>query len=113
MASILRRPLTLLCIAGFISSSVHAQNAIATVSTGSGSQPNAFAVNPVTNKIYVANKGIGLSGIGCSLTVIDGATNTPTTIASGILPLALAVNPVTNKIYVANNGDTTVTIIDG
>src|ERR1019366_5259012 len=111
MASILRRPLTLLCIAGFISSSVHAQNAIATVSTGT--QPNAVAVNPVTNKIYVANKGIGLSGIGCSLTVIDGATNTPTTIASGILPLALAVNPVTNKIYVANNGDTTVTIIDG
>ena len=54
-----------------------------------------MAVNPVTNKIYVANDGSS------NVTVIDGATNSTTTVAAGN-PYAVAVNPVTNKIYVAN-----------
>ena len=62
---------------------------------------DAVAVNPVTNKIYVANDG------GYTY-VIDGATNSTTTVIDpNALPLhaaAIAVNPVTNKIYVANNG---------
>ena len=66
----------------------------------------AVAVNPVTNKIYVANS----SG---TVTVIDGATNTTTTVAAGTAPIAVAVNPVTNKIYVANQGSNNVTVIDG
>jgi YVTN family beta-propeller protein len=65
------------------------------------------AVNPVTNKIYVANI------TGNSVTVIDGATNTTATVATGIYPIRLAVNPVTNKIYVANYNDSSVTVIDG
>jgi YVTN family beta-propeller protein len=64
------------------------------------------AVNAVTNTIYVANSGSN------SLTVIDGATNTTSTIIVGQSPKAVAVNPVTNKIYVAN-GDGSVTVIDG
>ena len=65
---------------------------------GTGSQPFAVAVNPVTNKIYVANRGQN------TVTVIDGATNTTRTVIVGIQPVALAVNPVTNKVYVANSG---------
>ena len=66
-----------------------------------------MAVNPVTNKIYVANRGSD------NVTVIDGATNGTTTVAAGTSPLAVAVNPVTNKIYVANQGSDNVTVIDG
>ena len=58
-------------------------------------------MNPVTNKIYVANYVSGNI-----VTVIDGATNTTTTVRRhGATPYAVAVNPVTNKIYVANYGE--------
>ena len=66
-----------------------------------------MAVNPVTNKIYVANYGSN------NVTVIDGATNATSTVAAGDHPIAVAVNPVTNKIYVANYGSNNVTVIDG
>jgi len=59
----------------------------------------------VTNKIYVVNAN--------DVTVIDGATNTTSTILVG--PTGgetVAVNSVTNKIYVALANDT-VTVIDG
>lgn len=82
-----------------------ATNVTSAVLAGSG--PEAVAVNPVTNKIYVAN---GDSG---TVTVIDGATNATTTVGAGSGPTALAVNPVTNKIYVANRGSNNVTVIDG
>ena len=69
-------------------------------------------MNPVTNKIYVANESDS------TVTVIDGATNGTSTVSVGSSPQAVAVNPVTNKIYVANTGTftisgTTVTVIDG
>ena len=41
------------------------------------------------------------------MTVIDGATNTTTTVSAGHNPGAIAVNPVTNQIYVANAGGNT------
>ena len=91
-------------------------------------------MNPVTNKIYVANfasvygdrwrhqhhhhRTAGDRPVAGSeprdeqdlrrqrgsnnVTVIDGATNSTTTVQVGIKPQAVAVNPVTNKIYVAN-----------
>ena len=52
-----------------------AQKVAATVAVGT--TPIAIAVNPVTNKIYVANQNSS------SVTVIDGATNTTTTVAAG------------------------------
>jgi len=64
----------------------------------------AVAVNPVTNKIYVA---------GGNVTVIDGATNDTTLVPAGADPRVVALNPVTNKIYVANIGSDNVTVIDG
>jgi YVTN family beta-propeller protein len=64
------------------------------------------AVNPVTNKIYVANM------FSANVTVIDGTTNDTTLVPAGTEPCAVAVNPTTNKIYVANNGSDNVTVID-
>ena len=73
-----------------------------------GASPTAAAVNPLTNKIYIANKNTG------NVSVIDGATNGTTTVPTGANPSFLAVNAVTNKIYVANsNFSGTVTVIDG
>jgi YVTN family beta-propeller protein len=72
-----------------------------------GASPYAVAVNPVTNRIYVANYGSH------NVTIIDGATNSTTTVATGSNPYCLAVDPVTNKVYVANRGSANVTVIDG
>ncbi|OGF17159.1 MAG: hypothetical protein A2509_10050, partial [Candidatus Edwardsbacteria bacterium RIFOXYD12_FULL_50_11] len=80
-------------------------NDTATVATGSA--PFALAVNPATNKIYVANYG------NANVTVIDGATNGTATVWAGANPRAVAVNPLTNKAYVANYNDSSVTVIDG
>ncbi len=77
-----------------------------TTTVTAGNIPFAVAVNPVTNKIYVANEG-------GPVTVIDGATNATTSIATGGTPVAVAVNVVTNKIYVANYNSNNVTVIDG
>src|SRR5260370_31735206 len=68
-----------------------------------GGGPAALAVNPVTNKVYVANNG------GNNVTVIDGATNTTSTVAAGAFSLAVAVNPLTNKIYVSGSNVTVIT----
>jgi YVTN family beta-propeller protein len=78
--------------------------------------PIAVAVNPITNKIYVANNGdLGKNGTNIgSITVIDDTTNSTTNItdANALSPHAVAVNPVSNRIYVAN-GNGSVTVIDG
>jgi YVTN family beta-propeller protein len=65
------------------------------------------AVNPVTDKIYVANNGSN------TVTVMDGACNTTATVTAGTNPSAVAVNPVTDKIYVTNFFSGNVTVIDG
>jgi YVTN family beta-propeller protein len=70
------------------------QSVVATLSAGSG--PASVAANPVTNKIYVANRNSN------DVTVIDDATGTQSTVLVGSRPYAIAVNTVTNKIYVAN-----------
>jgi YVTN family beta-propeller protein len=67
-------------------------NATSTVRVGAG--PRALAVNPVTNKVYVAN------GSDASVTVVDGATGDTETVRTGTDPVDVAVNPLTNMIYV-------------
>lgn len=62
-------------------------------------------VNPVTNKIYFLSSG--------NLLVVDGATNSTTTVPVGLNPGSFVVNPATNKVYVGNPGDSTVTVVDG
>ena len=75
-----------------------------------GPCPLGVAVNPVTNRVYVADEcGAGY------VTIIDGSTDTVIgpDLVSGASPNALAVNLVTNKIYVTNSGGSTMTVIDG
>lgn len=72
-----------------------------------GSRPSALAIDPVANKVYVANTGAG------SVTVINGATHITRTVMVGIHPVAIAVNPVTQKIYVVNRDSNNVTVING
>jgi YVTN family beta-propeller protein len=100
----------LLLGSAFMGSTAPAQTVTATIPVGIG--PAAIAVNPTTNKIYVANSGTDTS-LGNTVTVIDGATNATTTVTVGMDPVFIAVNPATNKIYVANQGESTVTVIDG
>ncbi len=87
----------------------YTNNVVADVNVGS--HPEAIAVNGVTNKIYVTNHGY--PGGGNTVTEIDGATDSTSTVGVGNTPYALAVNPVTNKIYVANLNSASVTVIDG
>src|SRR5271156_6005369 len=75
-----------------------------------GQFPNAVAVNPVTNKIYIANSGSN------NVTVVDGASNTFTTISDTThptTPVAIAVNSLTNMVYVANSGSNNVSVFSG
>lgn len=77
-----------------ISSPAIAQTVIGTHALASS--PYAIAINQITNRTYVTHGG--------SVTVIDGATNTASTIAVGGALRGLAVNPATNRIYVVNWG---------
>jgi len=89
-----------------LAGSAQAQTVTATLPTGAA--PLSVAVNPVTNKMYVANRNSN------NVTIIDGATNTTTTVPLGASPGSIAVNTVTNKVYVTtSSGGGSVTIIDG
>jgi YVTN family beta-propeller protein len=83
--------------------------------------PHALAVNPLTNRIYVANgNNVAQTGNG-GVTVIDGATNSVTTVsdpnASTSCNLSgtetIAVDIATNQIYVANCGSNNISVIEG
>src|SRR5579863_9209900 len=63
-------------------------NVVEVVKTGKS--PSSVTVNPVSNKIYVANRASS------DITVIDGETNAATTVKVGFDPRAIAVNEVTN-----------------
>ena len=85
-----------IAIAAFTGSPAQGQTLVATLP--SGPNPVAVAVNQTTNMVYVADVDVR------TLTVIDGATNTATTIPA-VGPLAsVAVNPRTNTIYALNGG---------
>lgn len=100
------RPLLLLVALAFaVTRPVSAQTVTTAVPAGLGAI--SVAVNPVTNKVYIANSASN------NVTVIDGATNATTSVSVGTSPLELEVNPATNKIYVANRDSNNVTVIDG
>jgi uncharacterized repeat protein (TIGR01451 family) len=69
--------------------------------------PVKLAVNPVTDKVYMANDDAN------TVTAFDAASGTSTTIAVGAGPRFIAVNPVTNRVYVDNADDATLSVIDG
>jgi YVTN family beta-propeller protein len=71
------------------------------------STPWSVAVNPATNKIYVANNGEN------TVSIIDGSNNSVTSVNAGTNPYALAIDASRNLIYVSNLNSDSVTIIDG
>ncbi|MDZ4169833.1 MAG: Ig-like domain-containing protein [Coriobacteriia bacterium] len=72
-----------------------------------GKVPAGIAVNEVTNKTYVAYPSSN------SVAIIDGVTNSVTSIGVGLRPTAVAVDTRANRIFVANYGSGTLSIIDG
>jgi YVTN family beta-propeller protein len=72
------------------------------------SYPIGVAVNPSTNKIYVANE------FSNTVSIIDGSTDkVDATIKVGKSPYGIGVNPLNNRIYVSNRDSDTVSVIDG
>jgi DNA-binding beta-propeller fold protein YncE len=77
-----------------------------------GSNPQAVAVNPVTNKVYVANAGTTTGPD--TVTVINGATFGTATVGVGDNPRWIGINVETNRVYVSNLvGPTFTSVIDG
>ena len=76
-----------------------------------GSNPRAIAVNPVTNKVYVANSGTTAGAD--TVTVINGATFGTGTIGVGDFPGWIGINVETNRVYVSNLTSATTSVIDG
>lgn len=100
----LRSLMPLACAAAFLAAS---GAAIAQTSSFPPAPTVELAVNPITNKVYVANPSSN------SVTVLDVAHDTTISIPVGTQPEFIAVNPVTNRVYVDNTGDATVSVIDG
>jgi YVTN family beta-propeller protein len=70
--------------------------------------PVGIAVNPNTNKVYVANEYSN------TVSVIDTETDkVQATINVGSFPYGIDINPLNNRIYVTNRGSDTVSVIDG
>lgn len=79
-------------VLGATSGVARAQSLVATLP--SGPSPTSVVVNPTTNMAYVSDNNVG------TLTVVNGATNTATTLTTGEPNITgLAVNPTTNTIY--------------
>jgi len=75
-----------------------------------GAYPASVAVNPVTNKIYVPNRGDG------TISVVDGdtyAVSFVTGLPMHAGPNAALVNPAANRIYVTDSEFSSLYVIDG
>jgi len=90
----------------FVAAPAHAQ--VVTASLSDSNVSHGVAVDPVTNKIYLADSG-------GTLTVIDGATNAISTASNGGSAnyWAVAVNPVTNLVYVINQATGNIDVFTG
>lgn len=69
-----------------------------------------MTVNPVTGRVYLADGNQVIDDK--ALWIIDGASNSASTVAAGSGPSAVATNPVTGKAYVANSSGNTVSVLD-
>jgi YVTN family beta-propeller protein len=80
-----------------------------------GKNPSSIALDPITNRLYVTNKGSD------SVSIIDYFlsddnkfhTTSNSTIKVGNSPTGIAINPDKNTIYVANYYDNSISIING
>jgi YVTN family beta-propeller protein len=86
-------------------------NIVATIQLGGGpnvSEPEGVAVDPITNRVYVAD----FEPAG-SVWVVDGRTNTlVATVPVGDSPFGIAVNLLTRRVYVANAGENKISVIE-
>ena len=84
---------------------------------GVGADPQAVAMSPDCNTVYVANRGDGVS-ISNTVSIIDSNPASATfnqvidTVDVGLNPTGLVVAPDNAHVYVYNYGDGTVSIID-
>ncbi len=98
----------LLAASALVSSPARAQSVTASLSDSN--LAHGVAINPVTNKIYLADYSGG------TLTVIDGATNgmsSPSNTYDGLSNWAVAVNSVTNMVYLVDRGASKVYAFNG
>jgi DNA-binding beta-propeller fold protein YncE len=72
-----------------------------------GANPKAIAVNPVTNKVYVANANVD------TVTIINANTGGTTSVPVGDFPAWIGINTETNRIYVSSVNGANTTILDG
>jgi YVTN family beta-propeller protein len=85
-----------------------ATNATSTIPLGSSGHPAAIAVNPVTNRIYVAEE-LGAAG----LLEVDGVSLKVDAVLYAAWVRAVVVNPTTNIIYASPSQAPWVVVIDG
>ncbi|GBF75928.1 collagen-like protein, partial, partial [Paenibacillus sp. 598K] len=73
-------------------------------------QPRGMVINPLTNKLYVANYGGG----GQTVTVVNVDTGSQTAIPVNGLPITVDMNPFTNLVYASVDAPVNnITVIDG
>ncbi|HEX6771395.1 MAG TPA: YncE family protein [Acidobacteriaceae bacterium] len=73
-----------------------------------GRQPNAIAIDPGTNRIYVVNAGSG------NVSVIDGSHNhVISTVPTDTRPYAIGIDAGLHRAYVSNTFSDKVTVIEG
>lgn len=96
-------------LALFQASTAIADTKLPSITDPNATGPAAVAINPQTNKVYVANRSSN------NITVVDGETNTfiNITAPNATGPIAVAVNSATNQIYVSNTTSKNITVIDG
>ena len=81
-------------------------NITITTSTGSASEPDALAVNPNNDKIYVVVSSEDI------VYVVDGLDNQVVdTVTVGDKPCNISVNTINNLVYVANETSGDITVI--
>jgi uncharacterized repeat protein (TIGR01451 family) len=66
-----------------------------------------LAVDPITNKVYAANREAN------TITALDATTGTSATIAVGGGPEFIAVDPTRNRVFVNNARDASLTVVNG
>lgn len=82
-------------------------------STEVGYGPRSVAINPVTNRLYVANAGTGQPA-DYTISVLDARSmQRITDIPTGQGPVDVAVNPRTNRVYAANSYQERILVFDG
>ena len=117
-----RRSIALQLLLGVLllisASSSQAQSVTATVTVGPC--PNAVAINPTTDTIYVTSVVNSNCSGNDTVTVINGSTNATHTVSSDgsttlLNPLAISVNSTTDLVYVTDDGsrDGSITLING